>query len=204
MNEKKSIKTSDGRVRNIALMLYEDSCTPNWQELLEERHIPSMWVYHDKDVNPTGEPKKPHWHVMLCFEGKKSHSQLQEYADLLGGANGQYIVVESLRGYARYLCHLDNPEKAQYDSGCVHAVAMDYNSMIGMASDKYRAVGEMMDFCDAENIVSYYELLSYSRIHRFDWFRCLCDNSSMVMIEFLKSKKWTEEQKLLKAQRGCL
>lgn len=202
MNEKKSTKTStkDGRTRNIALMLYEDSCVPNWQEILENEHIPSMWIYHDKDVNPTGEPKKPHWHVVLCFDGKKSPDQLQKYADMLGSANGVYQVVNSLRGYARYLCHLDNPEKTQYDSGCVHTVAIDYDSIIGMASDKYRAVSEMMDFCDTEGIVSYYELMNYSRIHRYDWFKCLCDTSSVVMMEFLKSKRWTEEQKLLKAE----
>lgn len=206
MNEKNTTpkvekpKTSDGRIRNIALMLYKDSCNPDWQTILEDEHIPSMWIYHDRDKNPNGEDKKPHWHVILCFEGKKSPTQLQAYADSLGAANGVYQEVNSVRGYARYLCHMDNPEKAQYDSGEVHTVAIDYQSVVGMASDKYKAVGEMIDFCEENHILSYSELLLYARVHRYDWFKSLCDNSTIVIKEFLVSKAWTEEQNLKRIQ----
>ena len=49
----------------------------------------------------------------------------------------------------------------------------------------------MLDFCELNNIVSYSELLVYCRSERFDWFRVLCDNGTMVMKEFLKSRMWT-------------
>lgn len=192
MSEKKTTP-KDGRVRNIAMMLYEDSCVPEWKQILEDEHIPSMWIYHNRDKNPDGEDKKPHWHVLVCYEGKKSPEQLQALADALGAANHQYQEVQSMRGYARYLCHMDNPEKAQYDSSEVHTVAIDYQAIVGMASDKYKSIAEMMDFCEQENIFSYYELMNYARIHRYDWFKSLCDNSTIVMKEYLKSKQWTEE-----------
>ena len=195
MSEKKTT-TKDGRIRNITFMLYEDSCNPEWQKLLEEEHIPCMWIYHNKDVNPTGEPKKPHWHVMLCFEGKKSAEQLQYYVDLCGAANGVYQEVASIRAMARYLCHMDNPDKAQYDSSEVHAIAIDYNAIIGMASDKYKAISEMIDFCEENNIISFRELLIYSRIHKYDWFKSLCVNSSFVIKEYLKSKEWEQAREL--------
>nr|CRY93616.1 hypothetical protein [uncultured prokaryote] len=180
----------DGRVRNITFMLYEDSCNPDWKELLDEEHIPHLWIYHNKDINPTGEAKKPHYHVVLCFDNKKSQKQCQAYADLFGAANGVYKEVQSLRGMARYLCHMDNPEKAQYDSSEVHSCAMDYNSIVGMAQDKYKAIDEMIQFCEEENIISFRELLMYARVHRFDWFKSLCDNSSFIIKEYLKSKVW--------------
>lgn len=103
MSEKKTT-TKDGRIRNITFMLYEDSCNPEWQKLLEEEHIPCMWIYHNKDVNPTGEPKKPHWHVMLCFEGKKSAEQLQYYVDLCGAANA---VIENIVSINTVLIKID-------------------------------------------------------------------------------------------------
>lgn len=198
MNEDKTSKTlpQDERVRNIAMVLFEDSCNPQWKEVLEEEHIPCMWIYHDKDVNPTGEPKKPHYHLMLLFDNKKSKKQLQAYAELLGAANGVYQNIQSIRGMARYLCHMDNPEKYQYDSSEVHSIAVDYNGIVGMPQDKYKAISEMIDFCEEENIISFRELLIYARIHKYDWFKSLCDNSSFVIKEYLKSKEW-EQEKLL-------
>lgn len=193
----KNTTPKDGRVRNITLILYEDSCNPEWQKLLEDEHIPCMWIKHDRDYNPTGERKKTHIHVILCFEGKKSKEQLQYYADLLGAANGTYKVVSSIRAMARYLCHMDNPDKEQYDSSEVHTIAIDYNAIVGMASDKYKAISEMIDFCEENNIISFRELLIYSRLHRYDWFKSLCDNSSFVIKEYLKSKDWEQQKALL-------
>lgn len=198
MEQKKSIpKPKDDRVRNIVFVLYEDSANPEWKTLLEEDHVPFMYAYHDKDKVQNGETiedKKPHYHVILCFEGKKSPEQLQAYADRYGAANGHYEPVASLRAMARYLCHMDNPDKVQYDSSIVKTCAIDYNAIVGMAADKYKAIGEMMDFCESEGITSYYELMNYARIHRYDWFKSLCDDSTIVIKEYLKSKVWTMEQ----------
>jgi len=66
--------------------------------------------------------------------------------------------------------------------------------IIGLSSDKYVAIGEMIDYCMSDGIFSYSDLLLYSRLHRQDWFRVLCDSGTMVMREFLKSRTWTEKQ----------
>jgi hypothetical protein len=56
-----------------------------------------------------------------------------------------------------------------------------------------KAICEMIDYCEQENIYSYSELLKYCRAERFDWFRVLCDNGTVVMKEYLKSRAWTDE-----------
>ena len=69
---------------------------------------------HDRDINPTGEPKKPHYHVLIEFPGPTTYKNVKEnITDPLGQPIPKVIM--SLRGAYRYLCHLDNPEKAQYD-----------------------------------------------------------------------------------------
>ena len=104
-------------------------------------------------------------------------------------------MVQSIRGYARYLCHLDNPEKFQYDTDQVRALSgADYPGTIGLPTDKYKAIGEMILYCEENNVISYSELLKYCMSERYDWFRVLCDNGTVVMKEFLKSKYWTEHQ----------
>lgn len=183
---------STRRVRSWASVVYPESAAENWMQLLGEKCIPVMISpLHEKDVNPTGEPKKPHYHVLFTFDGVKSRDQVEEFVDLIRGVGLE--AVGSTRGYARYLCHLDNPEKAQYNPSDVKCYGgADYMAIIGLAIDKYVAIKDMMDYCDQYNIFSYAQLLRYCSVERMDWFRVLCDNGTVVMKEFLKSKTWEE------------
>lgn len=183
-------KTKDTRSRNFATVVYPDSAPENWLSLASELCVPAfISPLHDNDVNPTGEIKKPHWHIMFMFEGKKSLDQVQELFLSFGGVGIEKV--NSIRSYARYLCHLDNPDKAQYKCEDVISIAgADYFAIIGLASDKYIAVGEIMRFCMENDIYSFSELSLYSMVHRQDWFRVLVDKSTVYIKEFLKSRSW--------------
>lgn len=189
MSDKKA--SGKGRTRNFATVVYPDSAPEDWDGILSDQFVPAfISPLHDRDLNPTGEPKKPHYHVMIMYEGVKTREQASELFSKIGGVGCE--VVQSNRGYARYLCHLDNPEKAQYDPESVRSLCgADYNGTIGLVTDKYKAIGEMIDYCKEYNIYSYSDLLEYCRMERFDWFRVLCDNGTVVMKEYLKSRSWT-------------
>lgn len=189
MSEKKS--SGRGRTRNFATVVYPESAPEGWQEILSQQFVPSfISPLHDQDKNPTGEDKKPHYHVMLIFDGVKTLEQAQEVFTKIGGVGCE--VVQSLRGYARYLCHMDNPEKAQYKTEDVRSLCgADYTSTIGLVLDKYKAISEMIDYCEENGIVSYSNLLIYCKNERFDWFRVLCDNGSYVIEKYLRSRHWT-------------
>lgn len=188
-----SDKNATKRTRNFATIVYPESAPENWMEILSEKFVPAfISPLHDKDKNPTGEDKKAHYHVMIMFDGVKTKEQAQEIVDSIGGVGCENI--QSVRGYARYLCHLDNPEKTQYKQEDVKCFCgADYPGTIGLVTDKYKAIGEMIDYCEENNIVSYSELLVYCRINRFDWFRVLCDNGTVVVKEYLKSRSWTNQ-----------
>lgn len=184
-----------GRTRNYACVVYPDSAAENWQEILSDQFIPAfISPLHDLDTNPDGEIKKPHWHVILTYDSPKTKEQAQEVFALISGVG--FEVVQSLRGYARYLCHLDNPEKHQYNPEDVRALCgADYSDSIGLPTDKYKAISEIIDYCELNDIFSYSELIKYSRQERFDWFRVLCDNGTVVIKEYLKSRLWTYQNK---------
>lgn len=187
---------ASARYRNFATVVYPDSVnTPeHWLSILEEFHVPVfVSPFHDKDFNVTGEPKKPHYHVMIMFEGKKSTDQIRELFDQVGGVGCE--TVNSLRGYARYLCHLDNPDKHQYSvDGVVALSGADFFECIGLPSDKYDIIGQMIDYCTSEYVFAYAALLRYAREYREDWFRVLCDSGTLVMREYLKSWRWEFDQ----------
>lgn len=182
-----------GRTRNYATVVYPESAPFDWYQTLSEMKIPCfISPLHDQDINPTGEPKKPHHHVMIMFESVKTREQAVELFDTIGGVGCE--VVQSLRGYARYLCHLDNPDKAQYSPDDVKCYGgADYTDIIGIALDKYKAIGEMLDFLDLNVDMNYYDLLMYARQERFDWFRVLCDSGTYVIKEAIKARKFSQQ-----------
>lgn len=189
MANNKSTNTSF-RSRNFACVVYPDSAPDNWIDIISELKIPVfISPLHDSDINPDSTPKKSHYHVLICFEGKKSESQVRSVFDTFNGVG--FEIVQSVRGYARYLCHLDNPEKFQYSIEDVKSFGgADYSSTIGLPTDRYKAIREMMQFCRTSRITSYAALLDYAAINHYDWFRILCDNGTIVMKEYLKSLTW--------------
>ena len=76
----------------------------------------------------------------------------------------------------------------------MRCIASDYIGTIGLAIDKYVAIGEMQDFCEKYNVISFYKLATYARNNRPDWHRILCDCGSVFMREYLKSRQWSKEQ----------
>ena len=58
-----------GRTRNFATVVYPESAPADWMERLDQCHVAALVSpLHDRDTNPSGEPKKPHYHVLLMFE----------------------------------------------------------------------------------------------------------------------------------------
>lgn len=183
-------KSSVARIRNFATVVYPESAPENWQDILSQCFIPAfISPLHEYDVNPTGESKKPHYHVIIMFDGVKTSDQARDIFDQIGGVGCERV--NSIRGYARYLCHLDNPDKAQYDPEQVRCLCgADYMATIGLPTNKYNAIRDMIKYIDDNKVICYADLLLYASMERPDWFRSLCDNCSLVIIEYIKSRTW--------------
>lgn len=98
---------------HFATIVYPESAPENWIDILEEQYIQALISpIHNKDIDKEGKPKKEHYHVVLIFESLKSQNQVKEITDKIKGVGT--FPLHSLGAYSRYLCHLDNPEKAQY------------------------------------------------------------------------------------------
>lgn len=192
MSEKKE---TVARNRYFATILYPDSVVPQWLNILEEELVP-MFIspLHDKDINADQEQeKKAHYHLLIMFDSLKTEKQAMVIIDKIGGVGCKSV--NSIRGYARYLCHLDNPEKYQYNiDDVISLCGADYLNVISLVTDKYQMLSEMQDFCEKYNVVSFYLLSKFARANRQDWYRILCDSGSVYMREYLKSKDWSGQK----------
>lgn len=185
-------KAGEGRTRNYATVVYPESAPDDWISILEDEKIPALISpIHNKDRNQKAENelKKPHFHVIVMFTSVKTQEQARAVFDKIKGVGCE--PVQSIRGYARYLCHLDNPDKAQYSQDDIIALCgADYYGLIELQTDKYKAISEMMNWCVANQIDELYELIEYARQERMDWFRVLCDSSTLIMREYLRSSRF--------------
>lgn len=183
-------RKTDDRKRNYTFVVYEDSAPENWKDVLANMHVP-MFISprHDKDVNPDGEEKKPHYHVVVMFSGKQPVGTAQKISDACSGVKVQ--VVKDISSMSRYLCHLDNPEKAQYSPGDVLSLGgADYLDKISRAADVDSALSEMMDWCIEQGCYSFFRLSNYARRERPDWFRVITSSRTVFLTAWLKSMRW--------------
>lgn len=190
-------KKREVRGENWMIIVYPESVPDGWLDVLNELHVQiTISPLHDSDVNADGELKKPHYHVLLMFESMKSLSQMKEIADALNAPAPQKQ--DSKRGAARYQCHLDNPEKAQYSVDDVLCLGgADYRLIISMANDKYEVISELLDWIDANTEIhrwAFSAVLRWCRENNEKWFRGLCDNCGWVIKEYLQSGYWEKNQ----------
>lgn len=190
-----------GRTRNFATVVYPESAPEDWKERLNELHVAALISpLHDKDTNPSGEPKKPHYHVLVMFESPKDYeSQIKPIFDQIGGVGRE--VINSLRGYARYLCHLDNPEKAQYDPTEVISMGgADYHAITNLPTDNRKMLADIMAFIQESEIYSFAEFIDVSRVHHPEWFTLIVNSNGWIVKEFIKSLEWEKMTGYVRAE----
>lgn len=146
--------------RNWGAVVYPESAPEDWKEILKLKGI--SWAcspLHDKDVNPTGEKKKEHYHIILTFPGPTSDNVVNQIMKELNQPIA--IALESVRGYYRYFVHKDNPEKYQYDEKDIEV----YNGFdvcdILNAFEVFQSMKLIQSIIQENMIIEYCELMDY-------------------------------------------
>lgn len=184
----------DKKSRGWLTVCYPESAPVDWVERLAQAGVMALISpLHKDDVNADGETKKPHYHVILLWEGPTTYSNAKEFVALIGGVG--CIAMATLRGAARYLCHLDNPEKAQYDPADVRSLGgLDYQEIIASASDDLLALYEIFDYIEEHKITSFRQLVYYCRYERTDWARVILTSQRENVWKYLRSMEYDLSQ----------
>lgn len=187
-NTGKSKKTRGlGRCRNFATVVYPESAPDGWVQKLDELHIAAfISPLHDRDIDADGKPKKPHWHVLVMFSSVKTLQQAQEVINEIGGVGCQ--ATNSLRGYARYLIHADNPDKAQYNRVDVVSLGgADYDTITHLPTDDMKLIRDMMEYIRVNQIQYFSQFADICAQENDEWFRAIITKHAYFIKEYIKS-----------------
>lgn len=148
--------------RYWAFVLYPESAPENWREMLQQTGL-SICIspLHDKDVNPTGEKKKAHYHIILCYSGPTTFKCVKAITDSLNQPIP--IPLEQVRGYFRYLTHKDNPEKYQYNDKEITTINdFDIDNYNDLSVSQIKTIMiDIQKIIRDNNIYEYCDLLDY-------------------------------------------
>lgn len=197
------VKTKRERSRNWATIVYEESAPGNWKELLkasgEKGFISPV---HNMDVNADkhGDEKfkKPHYHVLVMRENATIAPR--KLFQSFGGVGAEKI--DNKKAYARYLCHLDDEDKAQYDVKDVIAFGdgMNYSAFIkgdNMRKEVNKLLKErIFDYIEENNATSFRGLIMQVRKNpELEEFKEILYDSREkgVILDYLRDKRQEAE-----------
>lgn len=166
-------KRAGKRARAWTALVYEESAVDGWRDVLREQLVECLISpYHDKDMNPTGEAKKPHWHVVVSFKSPSSYAKACEVFGAIGAVvpPEQECRVKDFRQMARYLCHLDQPDKHRYNMQDVVSIgAIDYQSLVMSNADEDAMLDDIFETMDTYHLDSYPAVVRHTREHHPEW-----------------------------------
>ncbi len=172
------------KTRNWAFVVYPESAPEGWKKLLADTHIPAfISPLHDKDTDDEGTFKKSHFHCIIMVDGPITQKRANELIEpFCGTKSAEYI--KSLRGYVRYLAHLDDPDKAQYDPTDIVALnGADFTDTLRInlsVNDKHQIIGEIMRYCEESDTHELAALVQYAVSEHEDWLPVIVNKAYFV------------------------
>ena len=207
----------DWRARAWQCVVYKESAPEGWMETLHKQCVPyDISPLHDKDKQPDGTPKKPHWHVVLDWGAGATVSgdRAIEVFNSIGGVYPQpskdrqkfltACKVKKLDSAQRYLCHLDehDPDKHHYDPADVVSghQELPYVERTLTAMERDELALSMIDYIDELGIYDFAALVRSARRDHPEWMHALINDGKFVD-RYLRGKQAArrEEREEVKA-----
>lgn len=181
------------KARHWAGIVYPESMPENWKDIITASHVPCvMSPLHDKDVNPDGTPKKPHYHIMFCYPNTTTGTSASHILAQLGSSLHAERVMSAVGNY-RYLTHRDNPEKAQYSEDDLQSFnGFSYTDYIGerTLTEKLSLGQQVMDIVMADACPpNYIALIQYLQMMGADSLLEYTMTNTYFVKELLSSKR---------------
>nr|WP_015231147.1 replication protein [Mycoplasma cottewii]AFY63028.1 plasmid replication initiation protein [Mycoplasma cottewii] len=137
------------------LLVYPDSAPIEWKDILIQNGVEFFGALHDKDINPDGTLKKPHYHIVLVYSGPTTFNNVKTLCNTLNSPKP--LPLDGVGGMWRYMTHKDNPEKYQYDDSIIFTGnGFDISNYKDLSKKEISIIKQsLLDLIDNELITEY-------------------------------------------------
>lgn len=189
--KEKAYKYAKTKKRYWTFVLYPESAPSDWREKLQLTGLEiAISPLHDKDINPgTEEVKKPHYHIILCYNNTTTGQAVKAIVDSLNQPIP--LPIDSVRGLYRYLTHKDNPEKYQYDPKDITTLnGFDISSYSDLSSGDISKIKlELTKFIKETGLVEYSDFIdAVMDLEKPDYF-LIASTNTIFFDSYLRSKR---------------
>lgn len=159
-NITRSFKYGKTKKRNWTFVLYPESAPDNWRDILQQTGLEiAISPLHDSDIDPTGDLKKPHYHIILCYNNTVTGRMVKSLVDELNQPIP--MPIDSVKGLYRYFTHKDNPDKYQYSENDIVTLngfdVLDFSDL--STGDKSKIRVELVKFIRENDIDEYSDFI---------------------------------------------
>lgn len=185
--------------RYWTFIIYPESVRQDYIDYLQKTGLQyAISPLHNKDKNPTGENKKEHYHVLVCFNGPTTYKNVNKICEDIGATIPQ--VVYSTTGIIRYFTHKDNPEKAQYNEEEIKTInGLDIKELNALTNTQIEVIKrELIKLVRENDIKEYRELIDYLIDNDMkDWFE-IASKHTIFFKAYIGSRRYEKTQSINK------
>ena len=177
-----------------AFVLYPESAPSNWRDLLQETGLQiAISPLHDKDVNPDNTLKKPHYHIILVYEGPTTFNNVNYLTSSLNQPIPQPL--DSIRGYYRYFTHEDNPEKFHYNFNDITTInGFDVKDYLELTANQVIAcLTELTTIIKDNNITEYSSLIDLLIENDYNELLDVAMNKTIYLNTYITSRRHSQK-----------
>ena len=181
-------------------LIYDESAPKDWFDVLESSGAQISYIYHDKDVldrdvydgkdkeiilHKKGEPKKPHYHILVRWNTAKSWKQMYSYFSCLGTSH--FEVVKTPSHAYLYLTH--ETDKSIKDKK--HLYPASDILFINSCRENFEALCRISNkSSDTGDLVECFEIIQSNIITEMcDFINFCLENSRLDLIEVASGRQ---------------
>lgn len=177
------------KFRYFTFLVYPESAPENWIEILKRSHLQfAISPLHQPDE----EVSKPHYHVIYHHGNPVNLSCAKDFIPEEVPANGYVEPARAPRNLQRYLIHLDDPDKEQFDGGVVdiqvlNGFPLDLTRDFS-AAERREQRRKVHEFIRDYDICEYSDLLDYLADFDLDLYDYAC-NHTILFNTYITSRR---------------
>ena len=190
--------------RNWAFILYLDSAPINWRDILQETGLLfAISPYHDKDINADGTPKKPHYHIIACWDGPTTYNVVKRLTDSVNASIPQPL--EQIRGYYRYFTHKDNAEKYQYNENEITTInGFDINNYVELSyTEISKYLYQIQQLIRDKKIVEYGDLMDLLADSDCKELWDVAKTHTIFLNTYISSRRYKTKKEIINDMSSC-